>query len=437
MIERELEKMKSPGENDSETSPIKLTIVTQYYVPDTASTGQLMHVMACELKKRNFDVSVLTSQPSYGPKDQLETRPSHDQIDDIPVRRVYTTRFSKDSLPGRVCNLSFFMGQILFRMLFLSRRDTIYLYVTNPPFSGALGWFTSLFRRHTYIVVLQDSYPEIIVWAGLAKKGGFIEGVWNWLNRAIYRRAASVGVLCKASKRLVVETYRASPEKVYVAPNCADGQFIRPKEKQDSEFAKEQELLDDFTLLYSGNLGICYDYETVLQVAHELREEPFQLVFVGNGGKRNWIEEQINERGLTNTRLLPYQPYSKIGDSLNGCDASLVTIAEGIEGVSFPSKLYASLAVGKPILLLAEPWSEIREMINEYDCGYFAEVGDVTTATEKIRQMMADREKCLEQGERARELFESEYTETRYGDRNAAMAFDVWEKHIKDGKKRR
>ncbi len=409
---------------------MKVTIVTQYYVPDTASSGQLMHVMACELKKRDFDVSVLTSQPSYGPKEQLEKRPRHDKVDEVSILRVFSTQFSKDRPLGRVCNLATFMSQVMLHMLFLSRRNTIYVYVTNPPFLGVLGWFTSLFRRHTYMVVLHDSFPEAIVWAGLIRKGGLIERLWGWFNQATYRRAAKVAVLCKAAKRLVVDTYATSPKNVRVIPNCADGSFIRPKPKAESEFAREQQLLDKYTLLYSGNLGLCYDYETVLQVADRLRDDPFELVFVGNGGKRNWIAEQIEVRNLTNTRLLPYQPYSKIGDSLNGCDASLVTIAKGIEGVSFPSKLYASLAVGKPIFLFAEPWSEIRELIEENDCGYFAEVGDVSTAVEKIRRMIADPQKNIEQGIRARKLFESEYTEARFGDRFAELISDTQQHHL-------
>jgi len=405
--------------------PMKVTIVTQYYVPDTASTGQLMHVMACELKKRDFEVHVLTSQPSYGPKEQLEKRPRRDTVDKVSVQRVLSTQFSKDRLLGRVCNLATFMFQVMVRVLFFSRRDTLYVYVTNPPFLGVLGWLTSLFRRHTYMVVLHDSFPEAIVWAGHIKKGGLIERLWSWFNRATYRRAAGTAVLCKAAKRLVVDTYSVPPERVHVVPNCADGSFLRPKPKAESAFAREQQLLDKYTLLYSGNLGICYDYETVLQVADRLRDEPFELVFVGSGGKRDWIAEQIEVRNLTNTRILPYQPYSKIDDSLNGCDASLVTIAKGIEGVSFPSKLYASLAVGKPIFLFAEPWSEIRELLEENECGYFAEVGDVDTAVENLRLMMSDPKKNLEQGIRARKLFDSEYTETRYGDRFAELIADI------------
>jgi glycosyltransferase involved in cell wall biosynthesis len=134
------------------------------------------------------------------------------------------------------------------------------------------------------------------------------------------------------------------------------------------------------------------------------------LVLVGGGGKKPWCEQQVAERNLTNTVVLPYQPFETLNDSLNACDASLVTIAEGIEGISFPSKLYTSLATGKAIIAVSEDQSELRDIVIDNDCGIWSALGDAEGLCEQIRAMMNDPDRTKTMGDNARTLFERDYT---------------------------
>lgn len=388
----------------------RLVILNQYYVPDVASTGHLLHELAAELASQGWDVSVITSRPSYGPKESWQPAPRREILDGVRVHRMWTTRFSKDNLFGRACNYFSFFGQLALRMLFSSSPNVVYLYTTNPPFLGAIGGFVSLFRRHTYVKLLHDAYPQLAVWVGTIGKGGPAEKVWHWLNRLAYGRASQNIVLCQAAKRLVAESYGIEDSRIHVIPNWADEHKLVPKAKRECDFAEQHGLLDHFTVLYSGNLGLYYEFETIIDAAERLRDDAFRLVFIGSGGRKGWIAEQIKKRNLTNTVILPYQPFEKLNDSLNSCDASLVTIARGIEGISFPSKLYSSLAVGKPILALSEENSELRDLVREHDLGVWAALGDAETLAEGIRRLHADPARAEEIGRNCRRLFEERYT---------------------------
>jgi glycosyltransferase involved in cell wall biosynthesis len=226
----------------------------------------------------------------------------------------------------------------------------------------------------------------------------------------MYKRAEQSIVLCQAAKRLVCDTYRIDEQRVHIIHNWADPEKISPRPKTENDFAKAHDLVEPFTVLYSGNLGLYYEFETILRSAELLRDESFQLVFVGAGGKRDWIAEQIAKRNLANTLLLPYQPFDRLPDSLTACDASLVTIQEGVEGISYPSKLFASLAVGRPILAISEPGSELYDQVVGNDVGYWFELGDAEGLAGRIRKMMRDPRACARMGRRARSLFEREYT---------------------------
>lgn len=391
-------------------SPTRVVILNQYYVPDVASTGHLLHELAVELAELGFEVEVLTGRPSYGPPDTWQDCPLKEEVDGVKVRRLKVARFDKNNLAGRAYNYLTFVIPMILTVLFKSRKDTVYLYTTNPPFLGAIGWFVSLFRRHHYVTLLHDAHPQLGVWVGTFKKGSLVERVWMALNRRKYKRTKEAIVLCSAAKKLVAETYPIEREHIHVIPNWADGEDLFPKNKADSEIAQEQGFVDDFILLYSGNMGLYYDFETVLGAAKLLEGEPFKLVLVGGGGKKTQIEEHIKEHNMTNVVMLPYQPFEKLNDSLNACDASLVTIAEGIEGISFPSKLYTSLAVGKAIVALSEDWSELREIVEGTECGIWSALGDSEGLAEKLRMLIHDKQKTAAMGKSAREVFDEGYT---------------------------
>ncbi len=389
---------------------LRVVILNQYYVPDVASTGHLLHELAEDLATRGVEVSVITSRPCYGPRDTWQPCARREVSNGVDVTRMITTRFSKDHLLGRVLNSLTFLAPLTFKMLYRRQRSEVFLYTTNPPYLGVIGAIVSVLRRHPYVVLLHDSYPQIATWVGKIRSGSVVERLWHRLNRFIYGRAGHTIVLCEAAKRLVCEEYDVPPHRVHIIHNWADGSKLSPIPKQDSAFAREHGLTGPFTVLYSGNLGLYYEFETILDVADRLRHEQFRLVFIGAGGKRDWIARQIRERDLTNTSVLPYQTFAKLNDSLTACDASLVTIAAGIEGISYPSKLYSSMATGRPILALSEAGSELRRIVEDHAVGAWHELGDAEGVAGTIRRMITEPEWAQQLGRNARSVFEKMFT---------------------------
>lgn len=409
------------GTDPKTGAPLRVVILNQYYAPDVASTGHLLHELATELVEQGFTVKVLTSRPSYGPPETWVDCPMRETLDGVDVRRLWTTRFSKDNLLGRAVNYLTFIVQLFLRVLFTSRKDTVYLYTTNPPFLSIIGAMVSFVRKHNYVHLLHDAYPQMASWVGTIRRGGIAEKIWHLVNRLCYGRCQQAIVLCSKARSLVCDTYKVPQSKVHVIPNWADGEVLRTKPKPLSAFAAEHDLLDKFVVMYSGNLGLYYEFETILDASERLVDAPYRLVLIGAGGKRSWIADQLEQRELTNALLLPYVPFSQLPDSLSSADSSLVSIAEGIEGISFPSKLYTSLAVGRPIMGLSEADSELRELIEQHRIGMWAELGDADAMEANIRFMMDNPAKAVRMGERARSLFERAFTKEICAERYAQV----------------
>ncbi len=390
---------------------MKVVILNQYYAPDVASTGHLLYELANDLSINGEDVDVITCRPSYGPPETWQPCPRKERdASGVMVRRMLATRFSKDNMVGRIVNSITFLVPLAARMMFRMKRGEVFLYTTNPPYLGVVGTMVGLVRRHRYVVLLHDAYPQMAVWVGKIRKGGLIDRTWHLLNKWMYRRAKQTIVLCEAAKDLVCDTYGIDPEKVHVIPNWADGEFLHPIDKADSPFAIEHDLVEPLTLLYSGNMGLYYDFDTILNAATLLRGEDVRFVFIGGGGVRSRIEDEIEKRNLDNSMMFPHQPFDTLNESLNACDVSFVTIAKDIEGISFPSKLYTSLAVGKVIIAICEPHSSLRTIVEESGCGMWVELGDADGLVRAVRELAADPEKVRSMGRAARELFERDYT---------------------------
>ncbi len=410
----------SPSAGDAE-----VVILNQYYIPDVASTGHLLAELARELVRMGRRVSVLTCFPSYGPRETWVDCPAQETLEGVSVRRLRTTRFRKDSTVGRLANSFTFLVPLALRLLFTRTHGRVFMYTSNPPFLGLIGGAISLVRPHPYVVLLHDSYPQIPVLIGKLRKGSLIERAWHVANRLLYRRAKRTIVLCEGAKDLIVKAYGVDPARVHVVHNWADPTALVPVPKSESAFARANGYDRTFTLLYSGNLGLYYEFDTLLEAAKRLSDDSdFRLVFVGSGGKRQYIADRIAAMGLANVDMHQYQPFETLNDSLNACDASLVTIAPGVEGISFPSKLYSSLAVGKPVLALSEAGGELQRIVSESGAGLWSPIGDVDALLANIRRLREDRAASESMGRRARELMEQRYT-IRAAAAEYAKVFDL------------
>ena len=402
-----------------------ILIINQYYVPDVASTGHLLHELATELSIRGRRVNVLTCFPSYGPRETWKPCASRETSGGVSVRRLRTTRFSKDNLIGRLLNSITFLIPLAIHQFLRPRPADVCLYTSNPPYLGVIGGLVSLARRHRYVVLLHDSYPHLATWVGKIRRGGLIERLWHRMNRLMYGRAIATIVLCEKARELLCSEYGIDSYRVHVIPNWADPDALAPTPKDRTEFARQHGLADRFTVMYSGNLGLYYDFDTLLGAAEILKDEPFRFVLVGAGGRGRHLAEEIAKRGLSNVLMLPYQPFETLNDSLNACDASLVTIAPGIEGISFPSKFYSSLATGKPVLAISEPDSELRRAVEASGCGVWTPVGVPEKLAAAIRTLAADPARCAEAGRRARDLLERDYTVQACGGRYLEVLEDA------------
>ena len=103
--------------------------------------------------------------------------------------------------------------------------------------------------------------------------------------------------------------------------------------------------------------------------------------------------------------FIPFQPLDRLAESLSMADVSLIGIYPENEGVIMPSKLYGLLAVGKPIICVSDPKSEVIEILKRAGAGLYSSIDDPKELAQKIGAVLDDPKKAQEMGENGRRYF--------------------------------
>ena len=367
----------------------KVQIITQFYPPDYAATGQLIEELAHHLGYEDMQVRVFTSQPSYA--FDCRTAPHLESCSDqLLVWRSRAMRFWSQRIRGKTLGGAFFFMRSAMHLLRAKHRRGILLLTTAPPFLPVLGYLTHLIFRMPYVCLIYDLYPDIAIELDIIKANNWLIKCWNWCNCQTWKRAQAVVVLCETMKHRVIEKCPTIQDQVTVIHNWANPQQIKPIPKSENWFAHQSKLVDRFTVLYSGNMGRCHDLDTILGAVQHLRNDPIKFVFIGDGAKRQPFMDQCIHLGLNNVLFLPYQSREVLPYSLTACDLSLVSIHSGMEGLVAPSKLYSALNAGRPIAAICEPHSYLRTLIAQAQCGASFMNGDDIGLADFIRYLSQD-----------------------------------------------
>ena len=397
------------NESSSEiANPAKLLIISQFYPPDFAPTGQLLEELAHELSQQNIEIQVFTGQPGYA--FQKTSAPSLEKKDKIAIRRSRVSRFWPQRIRGKVVSGLLFCLRASLYLFKNHPREQVLLVTTAPPYLSLIGYLAKLFFKIPYICLVYDLYPDVAIALQVVPKHHWIARLWSAVNQVVWQQAQQIIVLSPTMKERIVQKYPAIADKITVIHSWADPQHITPRPKQENWFAQEHRLAEKFTVLYSGNIGRCHDMDTILEAAHQLCNEAIQFVFIGNGARRQACLDRVSELGLSNCLFLPYQDKQTLPYSLTACDLSLVSVSVGMEGLVAPSKFYGTLAAGRPVAVICEPNSYLRQILSDADCGKAFLSGDGLGLAKFIRYLAKDPQLANQMGNGGRRYLLSHFT---------------------------
>jgi glycosyltransferase involved in cell wall biosynthesis len=387
---------------------IKLSVVTQFFAPDFAATGQLLDELVRHLGKQGVDVEVFTGQPGYA--FQASYAPAVEKGDRVKIRRSRASQLWPGRVRGKAMNGVLFTLRALLHIIKAHRKHDVLLVTTAPPFLPLLGYLANVCFKMPYVCLLYDLYPDIAIALDVIPKHHWLAIFWQNINMMVWRRAQSIVVLSPNMKQRITSICPEVGDKIAVIHSWADPEAILPIAKQENWFAWKHHLVKKFTVLYSGNMGRCHDIDTILEAAKLLRDEPIQFVCIGSGAKRKDLIEEVKQLGLENFVFLPYQDKQVLPYSMTACDLSLVSVDAGMEGLVAPSKLYPALAAERAVAVICSKDSYLRDVIADAKCGDTFENKDASGLAKFIYRLSCDRKQAESMGKAGRRYLQSNFT---------------------------
>lgn len=379
----------------------RLTIVSQFFPPDFAATGQFVDDLSRRLAERGLQILILSGQPGYAyHADRAERIEFHHNR---CIRRTSVSRFWPDRIRGRVVNSLLFCLRTFLRLLRQGRRGDLLLFTTEPAYLPVVGWIIHLLTRAPYIVLIYDLYPDIAVSLGVIRADHPMARIWFWIHQRTFRAAQELIVLSDTMKQHLRHHYPAVETPISVIANWADPQRIKPILPAANWFVQRHSLASGFTVLYAGNQGRCHDLNTLIDAAEQLRHhERIRFLLVGSGYQHRFLKDRVHESGLTNVTFLPYQDDDALPAMLAAADLAVVSLLATAEGQVAPSKLYGHLAAGSPLAVICSERSYLRAEIARAGCGRCFASGQHLALAEWIGQLSADPGLCRQLGAAAR-----------------------------------
>jgi glycosyltransferase involved in cell wall biosynthesis len=259
---------------------------------------------------------------------------------------------------------------------------------------------------------MYDNYPEVLIAAGKTGPNSLISNIIAFLNRWLMKHAHSIIVIGRDMKQLLQKKTQGLDVPIRMIPNCADVDSILPASKSDNPLLRELDIDDKFVFLYAGNIGRTHDIETIVECAERLTSnDRIHFLFLGNGGKRKWLRNEVEGRALKNVSVLDPLPSDRKQTFMNACDVAIISLVPGMNGVSVPSRTYNTMAAGKPILAITEGGSELDLIVNEERIGWISPPRNADELVRNVEYIAKVEPRCLdEMSTRARRAAESKYT---------------------------
>jgi colanic acid biosynthesis glycosyl transferase WcaI len=386
---------------------VKILFINQCYWPDHVATAQVLADLAEELARRGHEVEVLCSRNPYtGGEARFPRQQRHNGV---TVHRVTTLGYGKKSgLRGRTLDYLSFHLMALVKCIRLPSPDVV-ITLTSPLLVGVLGWLMTILKGTWHIHWCMDLFPDTGVLFGLVKENGLAHRVCAFLTRRYLCSAHGVFALSQYMAERI-RGYGVSEDHLYVVPVWADGAKLRPISRQANRFIKEHKLEDKFVVMFSGNLELGGDIDTLVEALTELRDDRDTVfVLISEGPRFDKFRAACERASLRNVLFLPYQPRETLSHSLSAGDVHIVTNKKGLRGLRVPCKLYGVLAVGRPILYIGESHSEAADLIRDHELGFVIEERDVPGVVAALRHLRSDSVLRHAISARARALFDARY----------------------------
>jgi len=396
---------------------MKVLITAKVFPPEMPAAAVLTRELAQEIGRHGGQVTVVTGYPHH-PGGRLFPgfRKQWSQIEEQDGYRLVRGWHIIHPSPAILVR-ALIMGSKCASFLVSARhalKPDVVISFEGYPLIGPLTSALIAWRYGAKLVsVIYDIHPDIAIELGKVRNPLLIKALRK-VEKLTYRWSDRVAVLSESFRQNLINKKGVSPEKIAVVPVWLDEADIVPQSR-DNAWRREMGIsLEKFVVLYAGTIGLVSGAEVILAAARSLKSMPDILfLLVGGGYAKDQVEVEARQLGLTNIRMLPFQPRERLSELQATADVSLVTLAPERGRTSVPSKVLGYMAAGRPIVASVDMDCDTADMIREAGCGLVVPPGRGEAIAQAVRHYYEHPPQRAADGLSGRQYFLENYEKKR------------------------
>jgi len=337
---------RSPFDPGSER---RIVIIADWLPPDFGAVGQYMQMRARAFADHGHDVT-LVGLSSKAPS------ATHENIGagSLTEIRLAARPVPRGSLLGRLLWTLWINLRLVGRAFGHLRVADGILFTGSPPFLIHLLVPLKWLWKGRLIYRITDFHPECLI-AAQERRSRLLEILLAMTN--LWRRHVDgFEVLGEDQLRRLLAT--GIPEnRIALVRDGSPVSFAVGREPE----ALPVELADRCVLLYSGNYGVAHEVETVFEGYRRHHQEGSGQVWLWLSAAGSGTEELVQRLSAANLPFHRSAPVSleRLAGLLVSPDAHLVTLKDSFIGFVMPSKIYACIDSGRPIIFVGSASSDV------------------------------------------------------------------------------
>jgi glycosyltransferase involved in cell wall biosynthesis len=291
--------------------------------------------------------------------------------------------------------------------------DADVVWGANPNlFSFFPSMIYGAFKHVPVIRNVDDLWPEVFYELGYVKSK-FARKMLDLIAWLSYVVPVAITPISEGYKSLIISKYGIPKDKVHVI-------------EVGAETIKLKNVVSDskstFTIMYSGVLGLGYDFDVVLRCA-KLLDKKVNVTFIirGSGELAPELKKKIKAFGLKNVVLdARFLPVDELSDLLNSADAFVLPMADlDFVDLGLPTKVFEYQSYGKPIICVSS--GEVAKYIRITESGLVVNPKDAKGLAEAVVSLYENSEIVNLLGMNGRKFVTEQLSSEKIGERMCTM----------------
>ncbi|NVK04802.1 MAG: glycosyltransferase family 4 protein [Flavobacteriia bacterium] len=372
---------------------MKILLIHQYFLEKDDPGGSRFNEMTKSWVEAGHEVVVLAGTVNYitGKVPEQYRGKSFKWVEyqeNLNVLRCKVSENYNANFIGRLWAYFSFVFYSILGGLFKLKFKPDVIVVTSPPlFVGITAVVLRWFKRVPYVFEVRDLWPESAIDSGVVKNKLIIKLAY-FFEGYIYKRARLINVLTPAFKKKLIENKNVPENKVIFIPNAADFRLSDTllSSFDPDEFRAKHGMKDKFVVTYVGAHGVANHLWQLLDAAELLMDSNVVIQLVGGGMEKDKLKESAAERQLTNVVFVDPVPKAEVFKYILASDvgASVLKKVDTFKTI-YSNKTFDYMACKRPVLLCIDGVS--RELVENANCGVFAEPENAVEIAKKIRYL--------------------------------------------------